>query len=252
MTKLLIDIGNTNTSLAVTDGRKLLKRWFINTSKKRLESASLKRLLGTWQGKITEIVIVSVVPAFLGMVKKNLKIVIPKSVIKVVGKDLKVPIKIKYDEPAQVGQDRLVTAFGVYMLKRDAAIVIDFGTAVTFDLVNKRGQYEGGLIFPGLRLGLAALTENAALLPRAELKPAKGLIGRNTRDSMNKGVLFGYASMCDGMICRIRGKYGKNIKIVATGGDATLIARYSQLIHKKNIYPDLIFKGLNLISLHSA
>ncbi|MBU1785098.1 MAG: type III pantothenate kinase, partial [Candidatus Omnitrophica bacterium] len=121
-------------------------------------------------------------------------------------------------------------------------IAIDFGTAVTMDFVNVKREYEGGLIFPGLRLAMGALTEDTALLPVVTLKQAVGFIGRDTHASMNNGILLGYAAMCDGLIQKFRKKYGKGVKVVATGGDAALVAKHSRYI--KKIYPDLIFEGL--------
>ena len=244
--KLLIDIGNTNTSLALTEGERIVKRYFISTSKKEVAPESLRRLFGKNASKIDDIVIVSVVPKFLSVIKRSLKTIVPKVTVRTMGKNIKVPIKIKYKDPRQVGQDRLVTALSAKEAYGLPVLVIDFGTAVTFDMVGENGEYEGGLIFPGLRLGLEALTKHAALLPDIDLRPTTGLIGRDTDNSMNKGLLFGYASMCDGMIKRFSGKYGRNLKVVATGGDAQLVAKYST--HIKNIQPDLMINGLLFLS----
>ena len=243
--KLLIDIGNTNSSLAVTSGKKIIKKWFIFSQKKQVEPVSLKRLLRSYIKDIDTIVIVSVVPKFLKVFRASLKKVVPKASIKVVGKDLKVPIKNNYSKPRQVGQDRLVAAYGAYKEFGAPLLIIDFGTAVTFDLVSKKGAYEGGVIFPGIRLGLSSLSDHAALLPKVDIKPQKGLIGKDTKGSINKGIIYGYASLCDGMITKFRSKYGKDLKVVATGGDASLIAKYSQNL--KTISKDLIFMGLSLV-----
>ncbi len=240
--RLLVDIGNTNTSIAVVKGKKIIKRYFVHTSKKKGEISSLKRLLRVHIDKIDDILVVSVVPKFLKIIKESLKKIFPSAVLVVIGKDKKVPIVNRYEKPLQVGQDRLVTAFAAVKKYGGPLLIIDFGTAVTFDFVNKKGQYEGGLIFPGMKLGLSALTRNAALLPKTTLRPIRGLIGRNTRDSINKGVLLGYASLCDGMIERVREKYGETLKIVVTGGDSILIRPYS--VHIKTIDKDLIFFGL--------
>jgi type III pantothenate kinase len=244
--KLLIDIGNTNTSLALTAGKRIVKRYFISTSKVEVAPKSLIRLFGRNVSKIDDIVIVSVVPKFLSVIKKSLKRVVPNATIRLMGKDIKVPIKIKYKDPKQVGQDRLVTALSAQEAYGKPVLIIDFGTAVTFDMVGEHGGYEGGLIFPGLRLGLEALTKHAALLPDIDLRPATGLIGRDTDGSMNKGLLYGYASMCDGMIKRFREKYGRKLKVVATGGDAELVARYSKYI--RNVQPDLMTNGLRFLA----
>ncbi|MGB2600859.1 MAG: type III pantothenate kinase [Candidatus Omnitrophota bacterium] len=244
--KLLIDIGNTNCYIAVTEEKSIRKRYFIHTGKKELQPASLKRLLGSSRKKIDDIVIVSVVPKFLRVVKKSLESVFPKVIVRVVGKDIKVPMKIRYKKPKEVGQDRLVTAYAAAHLVGKPVLAIDFGTAVTMDYVNAKGDYEGGLIFPGLRLAMGSLSKEAALLPKIDLKPTKSLIGRDTVSSMNNGILYGYASMCDGLIGRFREKYGRGLKIVATGGDAELVSRYSRHINK--VSPDLIISGLSILT----
>ena len=244
--KLLIDIGNTNTAMVLSCKGKISKRYFIKTAKRQIEPGSLKRLFARHLGAIDDIVIVSVVPGFLSILKRSLKIIAPGVSLRIVGKDVIVPMKVKYKDPAQVGQDRLVTSFAALKKYKGPLIVIDFGTAVTFDVVSAKGDYEGGLIFPGLRLALKSLSMGAALLPKIELTPSKGVIGRDTRSSMNNGVLYGYASMCDGLIDILKKKYGKNIRVIATGGDAALVARYSRGID--TVHKDIIFKGLMLLS----
>ncbi|MFH1837741.1 MAG: type III pantothenate kinase [Candidatus Omnitrophota bacterium] len=248
MMRLLIDIGNSNTSIALVQGKKIIKRYFIATSRSRLEPGTFKRLLGKDHQEISSVIIVSVVPKFFTVIRNTIKTILPGTKIRTIGKDIKVPMKIKYKKPDQVGQDRLVTAFSAYTKKKRAVLVLDFGTAVTFDLVNDKGDYEGGLIFPGIRLALKALSENAALLPRTEFTYIKGIVGKDTKESIKIGMLLGYAAMCDGIIDRFKNKYGKDLEIIATGGDANLVAKRSSRINTKNIHPDLIFEGLNQLS----
>jgi type III pantothenate kinase len=240
--KLLVDIGNTNTAMMLFDKGKVLKRYFIKTSKRQIEPDSLRRLFARVLGHIDLIVVVSVVPGFLSILRKSLKIVAAGVPLRVVGADVTVPMKVKYKDPAQVGQDRLVTSFAALKIYKAPLIVVDFGTAVTFDVVSGKGDYEGGLIFPGLRLALKSLSMGAALLPKIELTPSRGVIGRDTRSSMNNGVLYGYASMCDGLIGILRKKFGRKCKVIATGGDAALVGRYSRGIDK--VHQDIIFSGL--------
>ncbi len=244
--KLLIDIGNTNCSIVVADKAKIRKRYFIHTDKKEVQPSSLRRLLGAHLRRIDSIVVVSVAPKFLAIVKKSLKKIAPGARVKIVGRDIKVPMKIKYKDPKEVGQDRLVTAYAAVRIFGSPVLTIDFGTAVTMDYVNGKGDYEGGLIFPGLRIAMESLSHKAALLPKIELKPAKSLIGRDTFSSMNNGILYGYASMCDGLIERFRKRYGRGFKIVATGGDAALVSRYSR--HIRKVCPDLIPAGLSMLA----
>ncbi|HNX91498.1 MAG TPA: type III pantothenate kinase [Candidatus Omnitrophota bacterium] len=239
---ILVDIGNTNTSIALVDGKKYLKKYFIHTSKETICPKAFFRLLGRFSGKVDRIIVVSVVPEFLSILSAALGRVFPNAEISVVGKNIKVPIKNRYRKPKQVGQDRLVTAYAALLKARSPLVVIDFGTAVTMDYVNERGEYEGGLIFPGMRLALASLVNNTALLPSVALRSANGLIGRDTKGSMNNGILFGYAAMCDGLIERFFERYGKKVRIIATGGDSSMIAKHSRYIEK--VYPTLIFDGL--------
>jgi len=245
MIKLLIDIGNTNTSLAILGRGKIQRYKFIHTAKKEVSPKALKRLLKMNLPKIDEIVIVSVVPRFLKIIKSALEKIAPGIKITVVGKDLKVPIANRYRKPAEVGQDRLVTAFSAFKKCGSPVIAIDFGTALTMDYVSNKGEYMGGLIFPGLRLALKSLVRGTALLPKVYIEPTTGFIGRDTKGSMNNGILYGYAAMCDGLIEEFRERFGKSVKVVATGGDAKLVARYSK--HIKKVSPDLIFEGLCLM-----
>ena len=244
--KLFIDIGNTNTSMVILHRKRFVKHYFIHTSKKEVSVTSFKRLLAGHLADIEKIVIVSVVPDLLALMKKNLKRIAPSVPVLVVGEDIEVPMKNRYKNPKEVGQDRLVTSFAASNGCKSPVIAVDFGTALTMDFVNSKGEYEGGLIFPGLRLAMGTLTEETALLPKVRLKTAKGFIGRDTRASMNNGILFGYAAMCDGLIRKFREKYGKGVKVVATGGDAELVAKHSCCL--KTIYPDLIFEGLQSLS----
>ena len=124
------------------------------------------------------------------------------------------------------------------------SIVIDFGTAITFDVISKKGEYLGGLIFPGIETSLNALSQKAALLPKIKVAPPKGLIGRDTVDSMRSGVFYGTGALCDGVIAKLKSKYGP-MKVIATGGHAALMAKYSTAIDRIN--PDLTLLGLKII-----
>ncbi len=244
--KLLIDIGNTNTALALVKNRKIVRRYFFYTARKNVKAAALRRLLGLNNKKIETIVIVSVVPEFLKLLILGLNKVFDSVPIIVVGKDLKVPIRVQYEKPKEVGQDRLVAAYAVKHYFGYPSLVIDFGTAVTFDYLNSKGDYEGGLIFPGIRLALGSLINNAALLPNISLRSMRGLIGRNTNDSMNKGIVIGYSSLCDGIIKKFKEKYGDHLKVIATGGDSELIFKYAKA--SPELSRDLIISGLDLLS----
>ena len=163
------------------------------------------------------------------------------------GKDLKVPINNLYKKPAQVGQDRLVNAYACKELYGSPAVVLDFGTATTFDYINQFGEYEGGIITPGVGTTIDALAEKTALLPRIKLDKPDSLIGKDTVGSIRSGVFFGIASMCDGLILKIKKTYKNDPIIIATGGLANLFCPYCNEINKIDKY--LTLKGLAAIFL---
>jgi type III pantothenate kinase len=241
--KLYVDIGNTNTALAFVDNREIIKKFSLRTSREIIDTGSIRRMLAHFSKTTENIYIVSVVPGFLDMITRSLSGVFPHAVISLIGKDLTVPIKVNYDRPEQIGQDRLVAAYSGKLIMGSPVLVIDFGSAVTFDLVNPSGEYEGGLIFPGIRMGLTAMGRDTALLPFIDLERVKGTpVGKNTEDSINKGVVIGYAELCDGIIRRYSSLYDEELKVIATGGDAGLISGQSACI--STVSPELIFKGL--------
>ena len=164
----------------------------------------------------------------------------------VVGENIKVPLTCEYNK-RQIGQDRLVTAFAASVLYGLPIVIVDFGTAVTFDVVSRKKSYLGGLIVPGIKMSLESLFERTALLPKTYLKKTVSFIGKNTQSSISSGMTYGYAALCEGMIKIFRKKISKNIKVIATGGDATLISRFSPSI--KNVDINLSLKGLYLVSL---
>ena len=196
---------------------------------------------------LTAVVICSVVPDVLSAV---VKIVKKKSGINpvVVGKNITVPIKNNYRIPSQVGQDRLVVAYAAKALYGAPAIVIDFGTAITFDVISRKGEYEGGMILPGIQLSAESLFQKTALLPRIDtIKPPKNLIGKNTQESILSGLFNGYGAMSAGLIDAIAKEIGGNPKVIVTGGYTHLMKKFiSHKIHA--IDPQLIFKGLARLS----
>jgi type III pantothenate kinase len=161
-------------------------------------------------------------------------------------RDIKAPIKNLYKKPRQVGQDRLVNAIAAKELYGCPAIVVDFGTAITFDVVSKKGEYLGGLIFPGIETSLNALSEKAALLPKISVTPPKGLIGRDTADSIKSGVFYGIGSLCDGIISRLDSVKSVRMTVIATGGHALVISKFTKNI--RLIDPHLTLQGLRIIA----
>ncbi|MDD5496250.1 MAG: type III pantothenate kinase, partial [Candidatus Omnitrophica bacterium] len=183
-------------------------------------------------------------PNALIRIKKALSGMI-KAKILVLGKNIKVPIKNLYKVKREVGQDRLVNAFAARALYGSPAIVIDFGTAITFDIVSKRGEYLGGLILPGVEMSLNGLYEKTALLPKVELASSPYIIGKDTINSIRGGILFGFGEMCDGLVVRYRKILGNSARVIATGGAGRLVKRYTTSI--QIIDEDLTLKGLSLI-----
>lgn len=246
---LTIDIGNSNIVFGIFREDKLISRHSIPTKVVHSFSecsAEIYKL--PHRSQIKNIIISSVVPDVLAQLEKIIRRVFKKDIF-ILGKNIKVPINNLYKHPQQVGQDRLVNAAAAAILynkgNKRPLIVIDFGTAVTFDCISKRNEYLGGLIFPGIRLSLENLSKRAALLPKIEVKEPRSLIGKDTKDSMRSGLLNGYGSLCDGIIKKISSQYKTKPIVIATGGDAVLIAKYAATIRK--IEPDLTLKGLRII-----
>jgi type III pantothenate kinase len=237
---LAIDIGNTNINFGIFSGTKIIKRFFIPT--KSYRPTAIKNKLARFN--IDNIIICSVVPEVTKVLEKDLKKISGKRTF-IIGKDIRVPIKNLYQKPKQVGQDRLVNAYAGVKLYGAPLIVIDFGTAITFDVISRNKEYLGGMILPGLEISLDALFQRTALLPKIKLNKPKEFIGRDTRNSMLSGVVYGFASLTDDLAIRIKNKIGKNAKVIATGGNIPLIARYCKRIDK--IDRDLTLKGLNFI-----
>ena len=247
---LAIDIGNTNVSLGVVGQGRFFGHCDVEQGLPAkvfsTKLASLLKNIGR-RYSLKTVVICSVVPSQLKVmelsVKKYLKI---KPIV--IGRDINVPIKNKYHHPHHVGSDRLVGAYAVKCLYGAPAIIIDFGTAITFDIVSAKGEYEGGMIVPGLQLSVESLFQKTALLPRLEkIRSPRSLIGKTTKDSILNGLIYGYGMMCSGMIDLIKRKMKQKPKIVVTGGYTRLMKKYiARKIDK--IDPHLIFKGIYLLS----
>ena len=239
---LTIDIGNTNITLGLFRNNKLIKR-AASATKSRQYYIFLNKFFS--QHKIDKVIVASVVPQATRKLELALKKLKAKPVL-ILGKNLIVPIKNRYQFPKQVGQDRLVNAFAAIKLYGSPAIVVDFGTAVTFDAISSKQEYLGGIILPGIETSLSALKEKTALLPKIKLSaPPKELIGKNTRNSMLSGVIFGFASLTDGLVKKIKRKLGRRTKVIGTGGNIKFISPHCQEFCAIDI--NLTLKGLNLI-----
>ena len=196
-------------------------------------------------GDVSSVIISSVAPLALSRFLCELRGLF-SCPVSITGRDITVPIKNMYRIKSEVGQDRLVNAYAAKMIYGYPAVVVDFGTAVTFDVISGSGEYLGGLIFPGIDMSLSGLYRNTALLPYVELKAVSSLIGRDTVSSIRGGILFGFGAMCDGIIGRYVKILGKRTVTVMTGGNARLIKRYSKSI--RNLDEDITLKGLYLVA----
>ena len=237
---LTVDIGNTNINFGLFKVRRLSKTFCVPTA--RYCFKRLKAKLGA--ANVDDIVICSVVPKVTGVLKKGLLRLLGRRPY-IIGKDLVVPLKNLYRNPKQVGQDRLVNAYAAVMLYKAPLIVVDFGTAVTFDVISKHREYLGGMILPGLAISLDTLAERTALLPKVKLDKPKEFIGRDTKTSMLSGIVYGFAALTDDLAKRIKDKIGRQARLIATGGNIALIAGYCKSIDK--IDRDLTLKGLSFI-----
>ncbi len=248
---LAIDIGNTTTSFGVFEGATLKSQFAIATKPSRTPdeiTLQLKALAKTRRFQLTkakEIILCSVVPRMSGVLIQSLRS-LGAMPIRVVGQDLMVPLKNRYHYPEQVGQDRLVGAYGAWRQFKRACIVADFGTAITIDVVTKKGEYLGGVIAPGLEISLEALATRTALLPKVELKEPPELLGRDTANSIRSGLLYGCAALCDGLIAQLKARYAPKATVVATGGASPLMAKYARSL--AHLRPNLVLEGLQALA----
>lgn len=247
---LVFDIGNTNIVLGVYEGKNLIEHWRISTATQRTadEYAVLLKALFDQGGisfkRIKAIVISSVVPPLMMTLEIMSKKYFGFSPI-VVGPGIKTGIQIKYDNPREVGADRIVNALAGYDLYGGPLIIVDFGTATTFCAITAKGEYLGGAIAPGIGISTEALFTRAAKLPRVELVKPPSVIGKNTINSMQSGVIYGFTGQVDAIVSRMKKEISGSPLVVATGGLAELIAQESQAIDK--VDPLLTLTGLRII-----
>ncbi len=244
------DIGNTHTVLGLYRGDELLKMWRLRTDPQRttdewgLTLKSLFELTGLELTAIDAVAISSVVPQAIHALTRSSKRYFGVEPL-VVGPGVKTGLAIRYESPREVGADRVVNAVAAYEQEKRACIIVDFGTATTFDCLSESGEYLGGAISPGIGTSLDALVTRAAKLPRVEIAKPRGAIGRNTVESMQSGVLYGYVSLVDGLVGRLKKEMGGDVSVIATGGLAGAIAAESSTIER--VDQNLTLEGLRLI-----
>ncbi|TET26279.1 MAG: type III pantothenate kinase [Dehalococcoidia bacterium] len=249
---LAIDIGNTDTTLGVFDGEELRATWHMATSVHRMadEYAALLLNLLRHQGleiaDIKEAALCSVAPPLITTFEELFQRYFKITPL-VVGSGVKTGVRIRMDNPREVGADRIVNAVAAHHLYGGPVIITDVGTATTFDTVSREGDYLGGAIAPGIATGAEALFIQAAMLPRIELTHPKRAIGTSTVGAMQSGIIFGYVGLIEGIVARIGQELGEKAKVVATGGYAALIAKETKVIDV--VEPNLTLIGLRLIYL---
>jgi len=247
---LAIDIGNTNVKLGIFDGDKLKDTWNLATGIHRTADEYGGVLLSLMErqnfspSKVTGVTLCGVVPPLLHtFVELCQKYLNAKPLVVEAG--VKTGMRLSMDNPREVGPDRVVNAVAAQNLYGKPVIIIDLGTATTFDVVSREGDYLGGVIAPGIGISSEALFTRTAMLPRIELIRPKQVIGRNTISAMQSGIIFGYIDLIEGMIRRIEEQLGGKARVVATGGQAYPLAQEVATIDIIN--PDLTLIGLRLI-----
>lgn len=247
---LVIDIGNTNTVMGLYQGETLIHNWRLETKKERTADEwgifikELFQFADLKLNQITGVAISNVVPpmqkSILDLCSKYLG---HKPVI--VGPDIKIDMPIGTENPKEVGADRIVNAIAAFHRYKTDLIIVDFGTATTFDYISKDGEYLGGLIVPGIGISSEALFQRASQLPRVDIKRPEHVIGKNTVECMQSGIYYGYIGMVDAVVERMEAEIGRPTKVIGTGGFSSLIQQDSKKLSETLEF--LTLEGLKLI-----
>jgi type III pantothenate kinase len=247
---LVIDVGNTNTVIGVYDGQKCLGVWRIRTvanataDEYRMTLNNLTSMEGLGSLTIDGVIISCVVPTIVTALEE-----LCRSFLKLeplfVGPGIKTGMPIRYDNPREVGADRIVNAVAAFEKYRCELIAVDFGTATTFDYINAAGEYEGGIIAPGVRISAEALFQRASKLFRVELAAPEKVLGKDTASAIQSGIVYGYASLVDGILERMFEQLHSRPKVIATGGLARIIAAETKLLTE--IDDNLTLEGLRIL-----
>ncbi len=247
---LVIDVGNTNTVLGLYEGAALRHHFRVESARGRTSDeyvALLRTLLdlrGVAARDVTASALACVVPALAETFTRTVRDAFGHEAL-VVGPGIKTGMPILSEQPREVGADRIVNAVAAYERVHAGLIVVDFGTATTFDVVSPRGEYLGGVIAPGVQIAADALFSRAAKLPRVEIAMPPRTLGRNTLHAMQSGIVLGYVGLVDGLVERLRAEVGFPVKVIATGGLARLIAPESRVIEVVDDF--LTLDGLRLL-----
>ncbi len=247
---LVIDVGNTNTVVGVFAGKELKAQWRLSTNRRLTADEcgifirNLFSLDGIRPSEISGVMIASVVPPLNPALEEmSAKYFNHKAVF--LGPGTRTGMAIQYDNPQEVGADRIANSVAAYEKYGGPCVVVDFGTAITFDAISEKGEYVGGVIAPGIGVSSEALFQQAARLPRVEIREPLRVIGTNTVASMQSGLFYGAVGMVDGILDRLSATLGAKTKVVATGGQAPLVAGASK--YNPPVDPALTLEGLRII-----
>ncbi len=242
---LAVDVGNTQTALGLFEGESLADHWRVATERQRTGDEIGVMLSGLLDfDSVDAVCLSSTVPALV----REWELVAERwlgAELLVVGPGVKTGIPIRYDDPREVGPDRIVNAVAASAKYGNPCIVVDFGTSTNFDVVSPDGEYLGGVLAPGIEVSMDALFERAARLVKVDFVPPPSVIGKTTVGGLQSGVVYGFAGQVDGVVAAIRGELGVEARVVATGGLADLIAPYSKTI--ESVDPFLTLEGLRLV-----
>jgi type III pantothenate kinase len=250
MSLFCIDIGNTNVVMGLYVGEELATHWRIATDHNKMADEYAMLILDLFErsaqdpADVKGVIIASVVPPLTGIFEKLSRRYFSQPSL-IVDSGVRTGVQIRYDNPAEVGADRVVNAVAAYRLYGGPACVVDFGTATTFDALSSEGDYLGGAIAPGIGIAAEALFQRTAKLPRIDLVRPPAVIGKTTIQSMQSGLLFGYVGLVEGIVARFRAELGPEMKVIATGGLASLVAAETAVIDA--VEPWLTLEGLRLI-----
>jgi type III pantothenate kinase len=247
---LVVDVGNTQTHFGTYRGEELVEHWRFATVRESTADelgAALRNLLelrGVGLADLHASIVSSTVPELGPEWRAMAERYLNHSML-VVGPGIRTGMSLRYDNPREIGADRLVNAVAAYDRVRGACIVVDFGTAITYDPVSEHGEYLGGIISPGVEISLDALAQRAAKLPKIDLAPPRQLIGKSTADAIRSGVIYGFAGQVDAIVRRLRAELGEETETIATGGLAGHIVPFADTIDEVDEL--LTLRGLRLL-----
>lgn len=247
---LALDVGNTHTVIGIFKGEVLAGHWRISTHREKTVDEygiAIRSLLEYGEFKadaVTGFAVSCVVPPLIPILERVARRYFDIEAF-MIEPGIKTGMPILYDKPQEVGADRIVNAVAAFTKYGGPAIVVDFGTATTFDAISQRGEYLGGAIAPGIMISAEALYQRTAKLPRIEIRKPEAVIGKATVTSMQSGLYYGYIGLVEGIIKRMVKELGGKVRVVATGGLSTVLSPDTKLIEK--VEPDLTLEGLRLI-----